>query len=289
MQLTLPDGHPVHLTPWLLRAVGEAFPLPSAPARLVPFILKDDQRAHLLHEGLAEPTASGDLVLTGRGAALHTLLTEPGRLLPETEEGRPTPDPDLAAEQQQEIRAAWARLEAGDHGLRPGDPLKGRANRLFWSAYLPLLAGMYALEWFLEDLGLWRFLALLGLWMLLMSLFIRAVHRYRTKEEAKAPEQTLAGYEGRYVLLKELDSPSRQLLLRAQQAVDASPNPSELAAQEWDLAKELARITLRRREIEASPDPDQRILSLIDLLATLTHTEKRVRELEQQTASQSEP
>ncbi|WP_017585225.1 hypothetical protein [Nocardiopsis ganjiahuensis] len=278
MKLVLEGGHTVDLSPWLLRAVRGAFPLPGGQGRLAPFVPDGTVGEVLIREGVAAHDGNGDLVLTDRGREVHRLATAPEDGA-ESGGGRLTYSSELAPEELAEARAAEQQLRSGVRAFRWADPLPTSVRLALLTAITLLAAVPLVIEWYFGWFGA-QMMAMVLLVLVGEAVLLGRVERFRRARRDRAPGAVLRKYARRCLAPAALDPVARGLLLRTQRAVDASPDPAALLGQEWELARELARHSLRRAEIEARTDPDERVLGLVDLLPALARTEARVRELE---------
>lgn len=278
MKLVLDGGHAVDLSPWLLRAVRGALPLPGGPERLAPFVPDGTVGEVLIREGVAAHDENGDLVLTERGRKVHRLATAPEDGA-ESGGGRLTYSSELAPEELAEVRAAERQLRSGARPFRWAEPLPTSVRLAVLAGALLLAAVPMVIEWYFGWFGA-QMMPVVLLVVVGETVLLGRAERFRRARSDRAPGAVLRRYAKRCLAPAALDPVARGFLLRVQRAVDASPDPAALLGQEWGLARELARHSLRRAEIEALTDPDERVLGMVDLLPALARTEERVRELE---------
>ncbi len=240
MDVTLDDGRTIRLGPGQADALLGAAPLPDAPHVWSPVYLGAPGNAALIGLGLAERTSQGFLGLTPLGHDVRARLLAPG-------EGRATLDPHLPDEQRRALLVALA----GPAVAR--GPRERRWNTLH-AAYAAVF--LFAAFWLPSTDPSLPVLVLSTLALVAAYTFsVRLAEGARARRD---PRRALESLAGRYVLPEHVEGEYRELLERAQRAVDAvlrsEPhregllldtvrNRVVLAETEWTVARGLADLS----------------------------------------------
>ncbi|RKS08088.1 hypothetical protein DFP74_3777 [Nocardiopsis sp. Huas11] len=285
MELILPGGDSVRISPAMARALREAESDPVNPRTLrVRFRVGVPTLDELRRRGLvAAGDGADDWRLTERGRQARARLPAgPDAPCGDAETltlgvfgGRPlraTLHPAIGREDADRLRAALGgRRHGGAHAqarTAPADAPVGKRTRL---AYLSLAAFAYATMLVAGPVS-----ALIVLFAgAVVVLVVRGIAGAPSADTGRssAPEDVTAAFAGRFVEPRSLDDQARDLLGRAQRAVDTvleSPlhdrgllldavrNRVVLGDIEWSVARSLERHTSSRRLIAAVPTPGER-------------------------------
>ncbi|MER6945097.1 hypothetical protein ABT294_13825 [Nonomuraea sp. NPDC000554] len=178
----------------------------------------------------------------------------------------PQEDADLLRQSEQLL----LRTRDGWTADPPPPKSSGRAGRLaLVIGALVLIFLMATLGGLVSNAGGALALSLLGVPLAIVALLRRDLDEDDDVVAERAVYEQLRQYEGRYVLAVDLDESSRRLLERAHQAIatvfasrvqaegllDGARNAVMLPAQEWEIAKLLAKLSaLRSRHRETVSD-----------------------------------
>ncbi|MEU0572576.1 hypothetical protein ABZ297_45225 [Nonomuraea sp. NPDC005983] len=181
-------------------------------------------------------------------------------------------DPEVPQEDADLLRQSEQLLLRMRHGgtAEPPSANSGRAGRLaLLIGTLILIFLMATLGGLVTDAGGALVLTLIGVPLVVVTLLRRDLDEDDDVVAERAVYEQLRQYEGRYVLPGDLDDSSRRLLERAHQAIatvfasrvqaegllDGARNAVMLPAQEWEIARLLAKLSsLRSRHRETVSD-----------------------------------
>ncbi|NRQ35515.1 hypothetical protein HII36_27330, partial [Nonomuraea sp. NN258] len=185
-------------------------------------------------------------------------------------------DPGVPPHDAQLLRDSGQVLVRMRSGWAPARPprLGGHGRSVAQGALLVAFVGlMIGLGLFGRDLGL-LMLVLLGVPVLIVAFVGNDVSEDEDDKVDRLIYDHLRWYEGRYVLVDDLDESSARLLARAQQAIatvtesrvnaegllDDARNAVMLPAQEWEIARLLAKLSAlrakHRETVESGLSPE---------------------------------
>jgi hypothetical protein len=288
MELILPGGDIVRLSRAMAEALREAEPHPRQPHRLHVRVYSGTPTLEGLRRRGLVTAGSGpdDWWLTERGRQARSRLpAEPdpsGRPAGTEPPGRPsrrplrvTLHPDLGRADADRLLTALR----GRHGedtrtpdpARPGEAA-GHVGKPVRLAYLGL-AGIAYLVMLAAGPVAALIVLFTGATVVLVARGVAAEPTMRPARRRQDPEEVRAAFAGRYIDPRTLDGQARELLGRAQRAVDtvldsslhdrgllldAVRNRVVLADIEWSIARSLERHTRSRLQIAAVPTPGER-------------------------------
>ncbi|TDQ48013.1 hypothetical protein [Actinorugispora endophytica] len=293
MSPTPSGGNPAEITPAMTKALRKAEAVPREPGMLRLRGEHSSQTVDALERRdlVAYDHGGGHWLLTKSGRKVHASLTAPAT--PGTAEtrkrrrpgrqglsrgagpARVTVHPGLSPEEAAGLNLALSRLRSREEPAEAPEPPS--APRQAGCGRVGAFTGGGVILLVVLGISPVAFGALLlSLGLLWSGLVVAARHAKRRElrlRQEKDPERVVASLQGRFVSADALDRPARELLLRAQTAVDtvlrSSPhrqgllldrtrNQVVLADIEWSLAESLLRQSRNRRRIDTTPTPGER-------------------------------